>query len=130
MKHACIALVVGAVVGTVVGAQTQATYTTYGAGTHSCGRWISADRMQALEQAYVREPLNRAVSRDIDAQFGQNMWLLGFVSGAGWTGRRMRETDAQGLSAFVDSYCATHPTQSIAEGAAALVHTLDLPGNQ
>jgi hypothetical protein len=80
-------------------------YNVYGAGTMSCGAWAVVRQKQDFREA------------------GQ--WMMGFVSGAGWAGnKQLRKSDADGMSAWIDQYCAAHPLDELSDAAAALVQTL------
>lgn len=85
-------------------------YSVYGFGTGSCGRWLEE-----------RKQPNVTLSGG-----GQRGWVLGFVSGVGYAGFRLKETDSAGLIAFVDTYCAEHPLDDIGEAAKALVEELKI----
>src|SRR4051794_1781411 len=81
-------------------AQAQ-TYMIKGQGTQSCGRWIT-DRNTLGEAAKVG-------------------WVLGYItayneytySGPDVTGA----TDVDGIIGWMDSYCRTHPLESVAVAA-------------
>jgi hypothetical protein len=80
-------------------------YTVHGIGTASCASWITDNSARS--------------------QYGNNFeWVLGFVSGAGWQGVKMRQVDSDNIRNFVDHYCVTHPLDHIADAAAALVDFL------
>ena len=98
-----MAVLVGVLVLAPVGAiGEQGGYTTYGPGGGSCGKWLIED----------------------DRSFNLS-WVLGFVSGVGWSGgRTLKETDVAGIEAFIDKHCAAHPVDNIASAAAALVREL------
>ena len=52
-------------------------------------------------------------------------WVLGFVSGVGWSGgRTLKETDSAGMKAFVDQYCDAHRLDNINDAAKELVLAL------
>lgn len=83
-------------------------FTVYGFGTKSCGSWLEERK---LSQVTLPGGAQRA-------------WVLGFVSGVGYIGPKMKDTDADGIYAFMDTYCAAHPLDSIGGAAQALVEEL------
>lgn len=78
-------------------------YNIYGQGTKSCGSWTSESG---------------------DAEITNEVWVLGFISGAGWRGHRMRETDFAGIVASMKRHCEQFPADTIAEGAVAVAEQL------
>jgi len=101
-----VALVISFVLCEVVGTKTtaQTKYTVYGSGTISCGKW-TATTSRTL--------------RNLDVA-----WVLGFVSGAGYTGIDLKHTDNDAMEKWVDVYCASHPLDDLALAAAQLVKAL------
>ena len=83
-------------------------FTVYGHGTRSCGGWLEERRKPNPGIGLVA---NRA-------------WVAGFVSGFGYVGQKMKETDSDGIEVFIDTYCAAHPLSLISEAAIALVEEL------
>jgi hypothetical protein len=57
---------------------------------------------------------------------GYQVWAAGFISGAGYAGLNLRETDFGGLVTFMDQYCQAHPLEHISRGAQALVGELQV----
>jgi hypothetical protein len=51
-------------------------------------------------------------------------WALGFITGAGWNGGTdpLGGTDAEGVLAWFDNYCAANPLKTIADGAVEFYH--------
>lgn len=84
----------------------QGKYMNYGQGTGTCGSWIEDRKVSSNPRGLT--------------------WVTGFVSGAGWMGHRMRDTDADGMMSFVDQYCDSHRLDKVAEAAAALVQALEV----
>lgn len=87
------------------------TYTVLGFGTQSCGGWVQA-RQNASGTDVVFES-----------------WLLGFVSSFNdysWSESPnvAQGTDANGIFAFVDSYCMAHPLDDVATAAGKLIDEL------
>ena len=77
----------------------------YGAGISSCGQW-SASRKSLSYGDW-----------GLPAQ-----WILGYVTAVNsYAGTPTRETDAEGIMAWTDTYCQTHPLESIGTAASALV---------
>ena len=81
-------------------------YTIYGHGNSSCGEWL-AERKKDGWGTIVKEA-----------------WVIGFVSGAGYTGPPMKQSDTAGLLAFMDQHCTSHPLEKMEAGARALVNRL------
>jgi len=53
-------------------------------------------------------------------------WVLGFVSGGGYTSdRELRITDSGAMAAWIDQYCAAHPLDNVATAAGKLVLELE-----
>jgi hypothetical protein len=87
---------------------------TLGAGNKSCGSWTQARRG--------------------GTEFADQTWIAGFLTGAGWVsiqkfnvdplGETIANRDDQGLWAWLDNYCLTHPLDSIAGASAALENEL------
>jgi hypothetical protein len=98
-----LALALGVAACTKLLGSDTGQYTIYGQGTQSCGAWAKAHDFE----------------RTTD-----EIWVTGFVSGAGWMGSKMRETDFAGIVAAMDKHCAEFPTDTIAEGAAAVAKQL------
>jgi hypothetical protein len=89
------------------------SYIALGVGADSCGRWV-ADR--------------RARNYDMVIKEG---WVTGYLSGYNrWSPRSAPDrdisggTDAAGLFAWIDNYCAAHPLMPLAGAAESLVFTL------
>jgi hypothetical protein len=81
-------------------------YQVLGTGTASCGTWTSDMKQGGVLAA------------------GDKEWLLGFLTaynlhGPG-TNNISKGTDAGGLFAYVDNYCAAHPLEVIADAAQQL----------
>lgn len=85
-------------------------YTVYGFGTQSCGRWTQERR--SADQ-YVK--LTRA---------GLESWAMGFISGAGYAGETMRNSDADAMLAWMDNYCAANPLDYVSTAAEHLIQEL------
>ena len=97
----CALITLGATI--LVGQRTpQGQYDVYGSGAASCGAWTGDLRNE------VRHAL-------------QKMWVLGFISGAGWGTARpqLKPTDADGIDQFITTYCAGHPLEAIHVAAEA-----------
>lgn len=81
------------------------TFKSYGSG-QSCGALLAATGQE-------RERLD--------------FWMLGFVSGAGYARMRsapLTPTDPDGISAWVQRYCADHPLDGMTRAAVLLVQEL------
>jgi hypothetical protein len=95
-----------------VGAQKQpeADYRVYGQGGLLCREWVEAQR--------------DANPTKFDAAYVYEVWMLGFVSGAGYAGLPMKGTDSKAIKTFVDQYCAGRPSDNLSHAAAALIRGL------
>jgi hypothetical protein len=79
----------------------------FGEGTISCGSWASLRRSGSLQAA-----------------FGPEQWVLGFLSGIGFTNGALgndplRGVDAEGVWAWVDNYCHAHSLETVQRAAVA-----------
>lgn len=80
-------------------------YISYGAGTHSCGRWLAARK----SNDYVI--------------YGQ--WMLGFTSAVGYYDvYDLKDTDAQAMMAWVDNYCSANPLDDFSIAVQKLIKEL------
>ena len=82
------------------------TYTVYGVGAQSCGKW-TAEKSE-LVRGFM------------------NSWVLGYVTALGGVAGA-RDTDSQAITAWVDNYCREHPLNRLDEAAATLVGELSKP---
>ena len=104
MRRLIVAAVMGAAACGSGSGGAAPQYTAYGFGMASCGSWTTHEgHSKALDEA----------------------WALGFFSGAGWAGHKMRGTDRDGLILAVDKHCEQFPTVSIADAAAAVAAELE-----
>jgi hypothetical protein len=80
----------------------------YGAGARtSCGSWVTEH--QATENALG---------------LSQTHWVLGFLSGVGWTGTKLRETDSDAVRQWMTLYCQQHPLEQIHDATKKLIAAL------
>jgi hypothetical protein len=80
-------------------------YRAYGDGAvNSCGNWIE-----------VRKTPNTWEGLVVQA------WVSGFVSGYGFSGNTLKETDVNAILAWVDNYCKEKPLDTVAEAAEMLI---------
>ena len=108
MKRFLLAAAIGAAACGCTNQSAGTEYKVYGYGTQSCGAWTKdADATKSI------------------GAFAKEAWLLGFISGAGWAGHSMRETDLEGLVAAMNKHCEQFPTDSIAKAAAAVATLLE-----
>lgn len=82
--------------------------TIFGLGNNSCGKWTSAK----LEGGWPR--------------IAHHAWLSGFLSGINVQRRNSYSDltdgrDMDGMSAWVDNYCAKHPLDTVAQAGDALI---------
>jgi len=88
-----------------VSAQRKPGDTVYGPGTRSCGKWL-------------------AEKNDPGAHFINTAWVLGFISGIGYLGRELKQTDSHAIDAWIDNYCRSNPLSDIADVSGALAREL------
>ena len=104
MKHFIIAVMLTCMVTPALGADANGNYRVIGEGVNSCGEWTS----------------QRAGKTEFAAT-----WVLGFVSAYNRyvpdVSSIAKGTDAQGIWAWVDNYCAANPINDIDDAAGALV---------
>lgn len=101
-------VIVGAVIGgayTTLDAQPK-QFTVYGQGTVSCGGWV------------------RNTQGDSASKYPLSGWVNGFVSGVGWTGQTLKETEADAMQLFVTNYCNANPLDEVVNATVALVRAL------
>jgi hypothetical protein len=89
------------------GSARAAQYHKIGSGTDSCGTWTSARSTRT-------------------GWFQDSQWVLGFLSGFGYMGKRdgydpLDGLDAEGVWAWVDNYCGTHPLEELSGAAEAFI---------
>ncbi len=115
MRRYVFALIAGLSISAAAGAADKSgSYTTFGAGNMSCESWLK-EREKGKPQAW---------------EFQQ--WLLGYVSAYNnWVhkGRNVADgTNANGMFAWIDKYCADRPRDVLATVVEELI--LDLKKNQ
>lgn len=78
-------------------------YRAIGVGTMSCGSWTAARRTQGADA------------------FALQQWVAGFLSGIGYQGpgNPLNGVDAEGVWAWIDNYCRSHPLDKIRMAAEA-----------
>lgn len=94
-----------------------------GAGIYSCGAWNKARQDAATSP-------NDAGSVVVAGLYLQ--WIEGYLTGMQQSvpglPQGVRSTDADGIAAWMDTYCAAHPTENIAHASERLVVTLKQQG--
>ena len=93
------AALVACLFGVAANAQ-KGLYRVYGTGNRSCGSWTKS------------EGVFRSVHHE---------WALGFLSGAGYAGESLRDTDSDGIQAWLTRYCEEHPVTDIDDAMGVLV---------
>lgn len=106
MKRIGVIAIAGLLLGYGI-SRAQHTYAVYGQGNQSCGKWTQQNKEVRDTHLFT--------------------WVVGFVSGAGFTGTQMRNTDADGIGTWIDTYCAAHPLDSVSKAAGKLVTELERP---
>ena len=109
--------------GAVAHAESPTTY-VLGVGSYSCGRFI-ATTSKHLPGTIMPSRDGNFVSEN--AEYTQ--WLLGFLSGfnaahAGEREQQVTGSDPAGMDLFMRNWCNQHPTQSVFEGALALINEM------
>jgi hypothetical protein len=100
-----------------------------GEGRGSCGNWTKAQRHRPQIGADGLMPVTFA---DMDLAT-QAAWVQGFISAFNYYGGATAPdiasgTDANGVFAWIDNYCAAHPLDSIATATIALLTELSQRG--
>jgi hypothetical protein len=85
----------------------EAGYLALGQGNGSCGTWTA--------------------TRQAQQAFGYEQWVLGFLSSIGWQGDRagigpLNGMDANGVWAWMDNYCRSHPPDTLVAAAGAFAY--------
>jgi hypothetical protein len=106
MKSKLLTIAVGLLcVGAGATGQDLNQYMIFGHGTVSCGTWMA--------------------ERGTMKKYSMESWVLGFVSGAGFAGQKpLRNTDPNGIFAYIDTKCASDPLLNLAGAAGSLVASL------
>lgn len=114
-RTAAFIVIIAFVVGHGLGL-AQHSYMVYGQGTKSCGTWMS-DRAPTLPPRLVDiRPLVSAISEQ---------WVAGFITAIGFVGQdTLIDSDVVGMAAWIDTYCAAHPLDTLNGAAKQLVHEL------
>lgn len=103
MRYILVCLAVSGVVAAPVPA---VAYSLIGAGTDSCGTWLSDHHHHGGDAAHQDE-----------------QWVVGFLSGIGFVGDRgdnpLNGLDAGAVWAWITNYCRANPLVGINDAAAA-----------
>ena len=104
-----------------IASNANGSYTVLGPGNASCGGWIANRRYEPGSAPFVP-------SQHIIELVRLEAWVQGYVTSYNstmWRGNNVAsETDTDGMYAWIDTYCAAHPTDNIAVAAEALVNFL------
>jgi len=80
-----------------------ASYTLIGAGLASCGTWTQDRKNRTIDQKQIEQ------------------WMLGFLSGVGYTGGTkydpLHGVDAPAVLVWIDNYCLANPLKHLSEAA-------------
>jgi hypothetical protein len=90
---------------------SHAEWVVYGQHGQSCGTWLEARNKK---------------SNSNTAQL--QSWVLGFISGAGYAGINLKETDFNAALYWIDNYCKDSPLKTILDATEGLV--IELAGKQ
>lgn len=89
---------------------TTGDYAIYGHGNSSCAAWSAAQPGTASRDLFLA-------------------WVQGFLTGTGGFNDEQRKTTAEGIQASMNTYCQSHPAETIEIAASMLfVGGLDLEG--
>lgn len=80
----------------------------YGHGSKSCGQWLEA----------------RKESNTSNDALYFSVWVTGFVTGVGYAGIDLKESDPDGRDNWIDNYCEKYPLELVGNAAGALVNEL------
>ena len=86
----------------------EGTFILYGFHSVSCHSWTQA-RKTSNEEAYQYEA-----------------WVTGFLSGAGWKGAPIAQTDYAAINYYVDDYCRRQPMKDLFAATKALINKLKI----
>lgn len=91
-------------------ADSQRHYVVLGHGGDSCGQWTHERRLQS------------------DSSASMGTWIVGYITAYNyhvWKGKNVAsETDAPGMFAWIDTYCAANPIKGLVDATEALVDAL------
>lgn len=80
-------------------------YTIYGAGSSSCGEWVS--------------------ERATGSWHSKGQWMLGVISAVGYYSvSDLKKIDSQAFAVWMDNYCKENPLSQFSEGVYSLVEEL------
>lgn len=84
------------------------TFSYLGMGQYSCGTWTKDRREKSILATLYQQ------------------WIVGFLSGVASVGSQfgispLENTDTDGVWAWIDNYCATHPLDKIIDAGQAFV---------
>ena len=101
IREAALALSLGVALATHAEARD---YTIIGTGLRSCGAWTTE---------------RKDFHSSVHLLFEQ--WVLGFIAGEAYQGATdpLDDTDADGVWAWIDNYCAIHPLDKQVQAAKA-----------
>jgi hypothetical protein len=113
------------------GVEAKDYWAVKGDGKQSCGTWTKA---QAHRPPIGADGMMRVTSADMDLS-SQIAWVLGFVSAFNYYGSATAPDiaggiDTNGVLAWIDNYCTTHPLDSIATATIELVSELSKRAGQ
>jgi hypothetical protein len=109
MRKLAVGVVLGAIMvcAPSIASDRAGTYVAVGPGFSSCGAWLQSG---------------------VDFRFEYVSWVEGFVSAYNefvWGGKNiMDSTDSAGMEAWLNSYCAAHPVDSVAQAANAFIEEM------
>ena len=110
--------------GTVRGFQQDPLVAIYAPGTSSCGAWLDARRSTGTNDVRLLQ-FESFVAGFASAYNTYVDGPLTTTSGSSERGRNVLHVDIYGQRAFLDKYCAEHPTELFQRSVAALLNHLD-----
>jgi hypothetical protein len=104
-------------------AEAKEGWEAFGMGTKSCADWTNAQ----AERRPISSGGTMLTQTGSDIP-GQTQWIAGFLTAFNYyqsaTPNVAQGTDMNGVFAWMDNYCAAHPSEPIAKAAIALTDEL------
>jgi hypothetical protein len=110
-----------------------ASYMVLGFGNKSCGTWTQEHQAAAAATAAATQPASsieqvNSWTFSRATQLMNEGWVQGYITAYNATvlksGQLTGGTDNEGLWAWIDGYCATHPLDDLSTATYALVEEL------
>ena len=105
--------------------ETKDRFYVHGRGNNSCGKWTAQQAHRPKDGEYTTANVEGLLQLE---------WVVGFISAfnkyQSATGDVTRNVDTDGITAWIDNYCAAHPLDAIVTAAMALISELSARGSQ